>query len=177
MLFPPSTISYKMVDVLVSDREVKEGRGQVDMWSLRWRPTLTSTFYGTLSRKVRRRHFIESRISTKSPGKRQFWPGSNIYFMRSLTSPCSRRLPLKNTIPYVVNDGSFQKTVALEEMGLAITVMKWFEISFTFERALFHFFTLFEYIWVKKKINREIYLWILLTKIILCIIYIIWQSY
>lgn len=99
--FPPSTISYKMVDVLVSDREVKEGRGQVDMWSLRWRPTLTSTFYGTLSRKVRRRHFIESRISTKSPGKRQFWPGSNIYFMRSLTSPCSRRLPLKNTIPYV----------------------------------------------------------------------------
>lgn len=75
-----------------------------------------------------------------------------------------------------VNDGSFQKTVALEEMGLAITVMKWFEISFTFERALFHFFTLFEYIWVKKKINREIYLWILFTKTILCIIYIIWQS-
>lgn len=94
-----STIFYKKsFTVLARDRGAKEGRGQVDMWSLRWRPTLTSPFYGTLSRKVRRRHFIESRISTKSPGKRQF---SNIYFMRSLTSPCSRWLPLKNTIPYV----------------------------------------------------------------------------
>lgn len=51
-----------------------------------------------------------------------------------------------------VNDGSFQKTVALGEMGLAITVMKWFEISFTFERALFHFFTL--HIYLSKEENK-----------------------